>query len=217
MVPLAFAALLAAAVPEARVETSVFAPEAPAPIVYSYPTLTAVAAGVNAADGIELLWVPVGVQVPLRPDLAVDLEVAVAFMKLTPFAREGWAFTATAGPTWFPLSGDRALTGFFIGPRLQFMIGQAATFLVALPAGGAPLEVGRTIHRSFLVGFDVGWQFRVGRVVFGPVLGASAGFTWGSGSVWATPFEVDSGASSHDTDTFAFGINFNLFKLGVAF
>lgn len=182
-------------------------------ILSFYPGATLSGAAAIAVAVVPI-WLPVGVQVPLSASISLDVDLSV--LAALTAGSPGWAFTASAGPTWFPRA-DGTSSGFFIGPRLQFITGVAA--LVASPPSGdgGPLDGGPSLRRSFLVGFDLGWQFRRGRLVFGPIVGASAGYSYDSTSVFATPLE---GARPRipiaRTGTFAFGLNLTLFRLGVA-
>jgi hypothetical protein len=53
-------------------------------------------------------------------------------------------------------------------------------------------------------------------VVFGPVFGGSFGYAFDQRSPVVTPFVLE-GVRSDRPDTFAFALNLNLFKLGIAF
>lgn len=212
MLSLALAAVLA----QAPVAEAIVVSPQPTPAqgiylsIYPGGSLAGLAALPMAGIGMA---VPVGAQFPLSPHLAVDVDVSAAFTMT--IGAPGWALTAAAGPTWFPFDTQ---AGFFIGPRFNFLIGQAAR-RAGPPASSGPLDLGPSVRRAFLVGFDTGWQFRVGRLIFGPVLGASVGLHFDSAQPVATPFEVTTstfgGGTTVRTDTFAVGFNLNLFRVGV--
>lgn len=202
-------------------------PLPPAPtthaIVSTYPLALAGATLVLATtDGNAGVYVPLSVQVPIRSDLSIDVDVAFGWHTPTSFGSgfAGWSVTLAAGPTWFPFSGERVLGGFYVGPRFELMVLEPAkkVFFFAAAEGGGPLDAGPGVRRSFLVGGEIGWQFRAGRWTFGPVLGASVGYSFDATSGLALPFET--GVANFRTqrnDGFALGFNLNVFKLGCAF
>ncbi len=216
MLSLALAALVASA-PAAETEAIVALPGGPSAqwVLSIYPLsplagLTAFASGPAAG-----VWLPVGLQVPLSRQLVLDVEASLAFTTTGPTV-PGWAFTASAGPTWFPLGEQQ---GFFVGPRFNFLIGMAAPQAGVFINSPGPLDAGPFVRRAFLAGLDAGWQFRKGRVVFGPVVGASVGMHFDSRNAVVLPFEVMPMTRVRDTSrphTFALGLNLTLFRLGVA-
>lgn len=188
----------------------------PRAIVYTYP-LTALGVGALNATGMKAAWIPLGVSVPLRADLSFDAEGSVGVLGFGSGFGTGWSLSLSAGPTWYPFTGERVLGGFFVGPRFQLMTGEATRLPVLFASGGSgPVDVGPSVRRSFLVGFDLGWQFRYRRLTFGPVFGAGVGYTFDSNSAFANPFETTIFGNVGRPDTFAVGVNFNVFRLGVS-
>jgi hypothetical protein len=162
-------------------------------------------------------YVPLGVTVAVTAEWGITAELSGAYVFDRYQAEAGWAFSASAGPTWF-LSG-RGMGGFFFTPKFSFQMGRAVSILILADSfgGAGPIDVGPNVSRAFLVGADVGYQLRRGRFTVAFVLGASAGYAFDQQSAFTTPFEVQSRFSDGRTQGYAYALNLNFLRLGYAF
>lgn len=195
------------------------APEAEVPhfIVSFYPGGMSAGAAYGFTQGGAYFYFPAGVSVPLRPDLTIDVDTAFSY-NVGSGSSPGGSFSFSAGPTWFPWAKN-GLDGFFIGPRFQLEVSQPLSELVLFDAGAnGPLDAGTFVRRAFLVGVDVGWQFHLGRWVFGPMLGLSVGYAFDNREQVISPFDrqVTFGPRRFG-NTFAPSVNLQFFKLGQTF
>lgn len=193
-------------------------PDLPHVAISLYPGGMTAGAAYGFSRGGAYFYLPVGVSVPLRSDLALDVDVAFSFNQ-GQASSSGGSFSVSAGPTWFPWARN-GLDGFFIGPRFQVEISQPMAELVLFDAGGAdgPLELGTFVRRAFLVGVDLGWQFHYGRWVFGPMFGVSIGYAFDNREEVISPFDrqVTFGPRRFGNN-FAPSVNLQFFKLGATF
>ncbi len=165
-------------------------------------------------------YFPVGVSLPLRPDLTVDVDVAFSYNRGQLSGEEGGSFSVSAGPTWFPWA-KKGLDGFFLGPRFQFEISQPLPELVFFDAGtgaNGPLDLGTFVRRAFLVGVDLGWQFHFGRFVFGPIFGFSVGYAFDNRESLLSPFDQQTMLGrGRFSNNLVPSVNLQFFKLGATF
>ncbi|MFT3838566.1 MAG: hypothetical protein QM723_16430 [Myxococcaceae bacterium] len=194
-------------------------PELPHFTVSIYPGGTSAGAAYGFTQAGAYFYFPVGVSVPLRPDLTIDVDTAFSY-NVGAGSSPGGSFSVSAGPTWFPWA-KHGLDGFFIGPRFQFEVSQPLSEVVLFDAGdgaNGPVDLGSFVRRAFLVGVDVGWQFHLGRWVFGPMLGVSVGYAFDNREQVISPFDRQLAFGSRRFgNNFAPSVNLQFFKLGQTF
>jgi hypothetical protein len=191
-------------------------PELPRFALSLYPGGMSAGTAYGLTQGGTYFYLPTGVSILLRADLALDVDVAFSFNHGS-FNSTGGSFSVSAGPTWFPWAKN-GLDGFFIGPRFQFEVSQPVAEVIFRNdgTGGAPLDIGTFVRRAFLVGLDVGWQFRAGRWIFGPMFGIAVGYAFDNNESVLSPFDRQVTIRSFGSN-FVPSVNLQFFKLGATF
>ena len=194
--------------------------DVPKVMVFAYPAATGLGAAYGVSQRGTYLYLPLGVSVPVSANLSIDLELEGSYNQN--FSSTGWSLAASAGPTWFPWA-RRGNDGFFVGPRFAVEISRPLPEVVLFDgcpvcASSEPLDFGNGVRRAFLLGFDVGWQFRFGRVVLAPIVGLAVGYAYDNREAVLTPFDREILFGNRPLPNgFATAVNFKLLRLGGAF
>lgn len=158
------------------------------------------------------LYAPSGFTVAVGPNWGITGELA----GLIVFAGTGgYGISASVGPTWLP--SGRGVEGLFVTPKLTFDLSRTPTSCLAgcaKPAGNSgPVDLGPGVERSFLAGFDVGYQFS-GRTSASLVIGASAGYGYDNGLIPLVSPLTSTTSSALRRQGFVWALNLSVLRVG---
>ena len=166
----------------------------------------------------QAFYLPLGFSWAAGPGWGIAGSVAVT--RIVGFIdKSGWNLSVSLGPTWRP-SARRELTGFFVHPKFTFQMGEPLliTVLIDRSGGGAPLDFGPTVSRTFLVGLDVGYEHVFfSRLYVAAQLGASVGYGFNVPGSLASPFAVWNSDTKLLEQSYAWGLNVDFLRVGYAF
>jgi hypothetical protein len=156
----------------------------------------------------------VAVTVQLNERVAITGELGASYFQWQPGSslKPGWTVTALLGPSIF--FGAEALSGWFISPKLGFLIGHAADSSALIETTG-PLDPGGGVGRAFTLGVDAGYQWRRGHLHVALLLGVSLGYGWRVQEILSPFWQELSGSTPYEG--FVVAANLNALRLGIAF
>ncbi|MFL5358156.1 hypothetical protein [Archangium sp.] len=170
-----------------------------------------------------VLYVPVGMNVPLGERSALGVELSYLHRRWMP-TEEGTtldhradAVRVSVGPV-FQLSGERPYEGFFVQPLVTAMFVYKYEETLLHEGGRNVVDRWGMSTVVFEAGLDVGYGFRWGNFTLTPLIGASVGYSplalLGTGPDWLWIARGQPGEANRGV---AWNLNLDLLRLGWVF
>ncbi|HZH76684.1 MAG TPA: hypothetical protein VEY88_11665 [Archangium sp.] len=181
-------------------------------------------ASLSSVRPFALLYVPVGVELPLGQRGALGLELSYMYRRFVsessgvPLDHRTDVLRFSVGPV-FRLSGERRHEGFFVQPLVTGTFSSRYEDVHMSPnSPGARVDRWTSTVRALEAGVDVGYGFRFGDLTLTTLIGASVGYSSraspDSGLVWM--WIIGPGAKP-DVPRVVWNLNLDLVRVGWVF